>query len=402
MNQSCRASADVRNLGPGAPASTVRQSNATPSASGRARFWIGAEVGNASRCRQGAYPDSVADHGPLQRQYLLLHPAATTGLDVCAFLEAHPCQTFTHAELKRRLGCSDRIIREHLPLALNDDRVRLQIDRSQSPRTYTYIPDQEPVTDFNLTVPVAGMRVPFEKALAIIVGYCYGEEPQRWTKPSLGVGTDLSGLTRGAFAYRTYDCVPAARSNRLEPIDVLVADGLNAQMRARDIAAVLAVADAVSVQLAAIDANGTRFWDLQREDVATVPTSESSKAWPIWRAWTILMGAKGIDLARTHKILHHKRPEVFPLVDNETYKLLAADGAAWTTIHADLISAEQAWEGLEKRVNEVLAANSSQLLTRLRMHDILVWAEATGRRAAAEDHGRRYLGSVGAGGTGRG
>lgn len=344
----------------------------------------------------------MADRGPLQRQYLLLHPAATTGLDVCAFLEAHPRQTFTHAELKRRLGCSDRIIREHLPLALNDDRVRLQIDRSQSAWTYTYIPDQEHVIDSNLAVPVAGMRVPFDEALAGIVGYCFGEEPQRWTKPPWGVGADLSGLTRGAFAYRTYDCVPAAPSNRLEPIDVLVADGLNAQMRARDIAAVLAVAEAVSIQLSAIDANGTRFWDLQREDVATVPTSELSAAWPVWRAWTILMGAKGIDLARTHKILHHKRPEVFPLVDNETYKLLAADRGAWTTIHDDLTSAKQTWERLEGRVNEVLAANNSPVLTRLRMHDILVWTEATGRRAAAEDHGRRYLGSVGAGGTGRG
>ena len=83
----------------------------------------------------------MVDRGPLQRQYLLVHPAATIGLDLCAFLEAHPRQSFSHSELKRRLGCSDRIIREHVPLALNEDRVRLRIDKSQRAWMYTYIPD---------------------------------------------------------------------------------------------------------------------------------------------------------------------------------------------------------------------------------------------------------------------
>jgi hypothetical protein len=82
----------------------------------------------------------MAERGPLQRQYLQVHPGATTGLDLCAFFEAHPRQTFTHADLKRRLGCSDRIIREHVPLAVNDDRIRIRVDKSQRAWTYTYIP----------------------------------------------------------------------------------------------------------------------------------------------------------------------------------------------------------------------------------------------------------------------
>ena len=79
--------------------------------------------------------------GPLQRQYLQVHPAATTGLDLCAFFEAHPNVAFTHAELKQRLGCSDRIIREHVPAAVNFDRVRVRIDKSAQAWTYTYVPD---------------------------------------------------------------------------------------------------------------------------------------------------------------------------------------------------------------------------------------------------------------------
>jgi hypothetical protein len=78
--------------------------------------------------------------GPLQLLYLQVHPEATTGLDLCAFLEAHPNQAFTHAELKRRLGCSDRVIREHVPEVVNVDRVRVHVDKSRTAWTYTYIP----------------------------------------------------------------------------------------------------------------------------------------------------------------------------------------------------------------------------------------------------------------------
>ena len=78
--------------------------------------------------------------GPLQRQYLQVHPGATTGLDLCGFFESHPNQTFTHAEIKKRVGCSDRIIREHVPAAVNFDRVRVRIDKSQPAWTYTYVP----------------------------------------------------------------------------------------------------------------------------------------------------------------------------------------------------------------------------------------------------------------------
>lgn len=78
--------------------------------------------------------------GPLQRQYLQVHPTATTGLELCAYFEQHPHQTFTHAELKARLGCSDRIIREHVPEAVNGDRERVRVDRSQRAWTYTYVP----------------------------------------------------------------------------------------------------------------------------------------------------------------------------------------------------------------------------------------------------------------------
>jgi hypothetical protein len=77
--------------------------------------------------------------GPLETRYLQVHPGATTGLEACRFLEQHPRQWFTHSELKAALRCSDRIIREHLPEALNTPkRVLLEVDRSQRPWRYRF------------------------------------------------------------------------------------------------------------------------------------------------------------------------------------------------------------------------------------------------------------------------
>jgi hypothetical protein len=77
--------------------------------------------------------------GPLESRYLQIHPAATTGLEACRYFERHPGRWFTHAELKAALGCSDRIIREHLPEALNGgDHPLLDIDQSQRAWRYRY------------------------------------------------------------------------------------------------------------------------------------------------------------------------------------------------------------------------------------------------------------------------
>lgn len=230
------------------------------------------------------------------------------------------------------------------------------------------------------SLTAAGAEVPFDEAVQVVLGYCLGQEGAGWLRTKSGIGGDIESEQVGAFAYATYDRVPGSPGGRLEPIDVLVADGLNAKMLARDIAGALAVAEPVSECLAAIEP-GTTFWGLDRPEVAVAPGSESERAWPIWRAWSILMGVRGLDVARTHKILHHRRPEVFPLLDNETIKLIGSP--SWSSIYDDLTEAPDMWEALEVSVNESLVAADGVALTRLRLHDILVWCRATDRWAAA-------------------
>jgi len=76
--------------------------------------------------------------GTLEARYLALHPRATTGLRLCRFFDEHPDEWFTHADLKRRVGCSDRIIREHVPSALNDNEPTIEVDRSERAWRFRY------------------------------------------------------------------------------------------------------------------------------------------------------------------------------------------------------------------------------------------------------------------------
>lgn len=76
--------------------------------------------------------------GPLESAYFGVHPGATTGLDLCRFFERHPNTWFTRMELKAELGCSDRIIREHVPEALSGPTTVIEIDSSQRAWRYRY------------------------------------------------------------------------------------------------------------------------------------------------------------------------------------------------------------------------------------------------------------------------
>lgn len=232
-------------------------------------------------------------------------------------------------------------------------------------------------------VNVAGDPVPLGKAMTVLRGYCLAIETATWVKPASGVGDGIGELPVGAFAFATYDGIAPAASTDIEPIDVLVADGLNAQMSARDVAGVLAVASEIGEQINRLDESGVKFWTLSLDQVSVAPADEGAPGWPLWRAWTILMGVPGIQVARAHKILHHKRPSVFPLIDNETIPYLRKGGSAWATVHRDLTSTADAWTELEVVIGEALADTALTTPTRLRLHDILLWTRVTKRWEAA-------------------
>lgn len=153
----------------------------------------------------------------------------------------------------------------------------------------------------------AGKKVSPDEAFDVVLGYAFASARGRWNSPINGIGDGLPQPTVPRWAYRTYDCIPADPSPRLQGIDLFVANGINARMSGRTTASMLPVVDEISAQLESLHEMRVPFWELDRDEVAEQP-AEGDRAWPIWRTWTLLMGADHCDVAVTHKTLHHKRP----------------------------------------------------------------------------------------------
>ncbi|MGI8793807.1 MAG: hypothetical protein ACR2H3_11640 [Acidimicrobiales bacterium] len=63
--------------------------------------------------------------------------------------------------------------------------------------------------------------------------------------------------------------------------------------------------------------------------------------------------------------------------------LLATDpqerGSAWATVHRDLTTTADAWSELEDVIGDAVSGTAACAPTRLRLHDILLWARSTNR-----------------------
>jgi hypothetical protein len=160
----------------------------------------------------------------------------------------------------------------------------------------------------------------------------------------------------------------------------LVVSGLNGRLDVDAVGGLEAVAPLVSETLEELDLRRpSAFWELGEEEV-TVP-GEGSVGWLLNLAWFILMSAPDVDVALTHKVLHHKRPSLFPLIDGRTLGWLQdaswdrrGQRSAWAQIHHELVSSQDEFALLEEWFAREIAARHESFveLTRLRIHDILL------------------------------
>lgn len=219
-----------------------------------------------------------------------------------------------------------------------------------------------------------------EQAKRIIDTYCFSEIP-RPPKPLRDTyGVQYRDLHFPRFAYRTYDCVPPEPGRDLSPTDLLIAAGLNGQVDASAYAGLQLGAPQGSHHLQAIDEKVT-FWSLPPESIDGPETGPPdphgfSDSYHLHAAWSAMMQIPHVGVALTHKVLHHKRPSLFPLIDNLTLELLEA-GNAWGHIHRDLTEQGDAFDHLESWFSELADHRRTRPLTRLRLHDILLWWAAT-------------------------
>ena len=233
---------------------------------------------------------------------------------------------------------------------------------------------------------------PIPRPLEPIAGYAFHvvtPKPSHVRGPAFGPEPTT---TRSRWGYRTYDCIPAA-VGRFANTDLLIAGGLNGRPDVTVVGALQACLPDLNEALSHLDPDSVGeggsppFWELERDQIAD--PEPDTHGWWLSRAWWVLMRQRSIGPAITHKTLHHKRPRLWPLLDNPTLKRF--DEMAWPAIHDQLTRQRDEWSRLEDDFESLTKTHGGVALTRLRLYDILLWLDTAGELADARRKGRKVL-----------
>jgi hypothetical protein len=213
-------------------------------------------------------------------------------------------------------------------------------------------------------------------AEAVLAGFAFGTTQLTWSpKAALSADRELAAgpraRARSMWSYRTYDCLPNSPS-AFGVTDLLAVAALDAGAGGADYLAMEAVLPDLNEVLSHVDV-GQTFWALPRADLGATPTADTgTPSWWLWRAWALLTGLKGVGVAIAYKTLHHKRPWFFPVFDNDTVAKMGGK-CAWQVLHQELASQVVQFTHLEQWFAAEATKRGGVHLTRLRIHDILLW-----------------------------
>lgn len=252
-----------------------------------------------------------------------------------------------------------------------------------------------PESEAEQEIQVATATYSLQEAKEVIAGYAFGAwTKSAWRQPpsakkEYGSVPRAAGMAVPRWAYRSYDCLSTPHEVTVQ--DLLAPAGLNGRLSVARVLGMSTVLPEFNETLKKIH-DGTTFWGLSREEL--LQPEHDTQGWFLSRCWWLLRGAAGPSAwVTTYKVLHHIRPKVFPLIDRSTGPALGKD-SWWGTIQGDLQQQESAFDDLE-RWFEALAKRQpdpGKPLTRLRLHDILLWCDQTrGNRSAASKAGRDVL-----------
>jgi hypothetical protein len=183
------------------------------------------------------------------------------------------------------------------------------------------------------------------------------------------------------YAYRTYDCVPASDGPGFSDLDLLVTAGLNARIDVATFVRLRSFADRAAGHLDAAHQLQPDFLQLDRDEVGDDPPQGSAGS-HLLEAWRQGMATPGLKLARVHKMLHHKRPQLVPLLDNKTVRPIraAADAngcGSWQLIFDEIHDHKHCFRDLADELDRLATGVSDVSLSWLRLYDILVWMKVT-------------------------
>ncbi|WP_051684268.1 DUF6308 family protein [Blastococcus sp. URHD0036] len=236
--------------------------------------------------------------------------------------------------------------------------------------------------DAALLLPSAGPEpIGADDALAAVVGYALGRRPLRFRAPNAREGR---WVRVRAFAFERFDRQPPETSARMTDRDVLLAEGLHGRLDPDGWTAVRTALDGAlpGAEAAVRGAAGRAFWELPEEQ-----TSVLAEPGTVGAALRGLAG--GPHGTYVLAALHHRRPDLFPLLDGVTRRQLwphtaEGDSGVHAVVLRELRANAAAFALLEARVRAVLGIR----LTRLRLHDVLLWLSASLRWDTAVAWGR--------------
>ncbi|MGY1858345.1 hypothetical protein [Modestobacter sp. SYSU DS0290] len=228
-----------------------------------------------------------------------------------------------------------------------------------------------------LHLPSAGPDpLPWDTALAAVLGYVRGRRPLRYRSP---IEREGRWVQVAAFGHDRFDARPVP-AGPLGDDDVLVAEGLHGRLDPAGWAAVRRALDEAQPTAEALVARaaGRAFWELPDDELSVL--GEPGTVGAHLRALTELPEPQPRYVLAA---LHHRHPRLVPLLSRATRlqtvpHLREGDSGVAAVVHRELQAAAAAFAALEDAVGLLGVP-----LTRLRLHDLLVWLAGTLRLTTA-------------------
>lgn len=233
-----------------------------------------------------------------------------------------------------------------------------------------------------LQLPSAGPdSIPFDTALAAVVGYARGRRPLRFRSPDSPQGR---WVQLPAFGWTRFDTQPVGPPG---DVDVLIGEGLHGRLDPTGWQAVRdALARARPLTDAAVErAGGRAFWELPDEELSVL-----GEPGTVGAALREIGRTSGPHPEHVLAALHHRHPDLVPHLTRTTRRALLphteeGDSGVEAVVLREVRANETALAALEA-ATAALVGDARP--TRLRLHDILLWLATTMRLAHAVELGR--------------
>lgn len=219
--------------------------------------------------------------------------------------------------------------------------------------------------------------IPLATALAAVLGYARGRRPLFFRSPGQPQGRWVQVL---AFAHERFDGAPPETAERPTDRDVLVAEGLHGRLdpvawrRVRD-----ALDEVWPLAGALVERAARRaFWELPDDEFSVLA-----------EPGTVGASLRGLPDPHVRAALHARHPALVPLLDGVTRRQLygharEGDSGPEAVVHRELVANAAAFTTLETATATLLGRR----LTRLRLHDVLLWLAGSLRMTHAVALGR--------------